>query len=371
MLVKPDFPTEAFCGIAIVGEAPGREEEMFGRPFVGTTGRVLDKMLEHAGINRKACFLTNLFHERPANNDLKLFTTDKRTAHGSYAARRGDLVQDYPDYTWPAKYSWPSLVPGGYCSPDKLGCLARLHQELSSQRPSVIIAAGNTACWAILGRTGISKLRGSITIANNYSGTKVLPTYHPSAVNHDWALRPTVIADLQKALRESHTREHVSRRRRIIRVPEYIWEAERLIAELWGAKSLSIDIETKLKTIESISFSPDPDRSSVFVFYDRTKPGRSSWTKQEEFQIVRGLRALLMSPIPKTLQNGLYDLQYIWTCWKCPVLAFEDDTMLLHHSLQPELPKSLGFMGSVYTDEIAWKLLRALVDSETTKREDE
>jgi hypothetical protein len=78
-----------------------------------------------------------------------------------------------------------------------------------------------------------------------------------------------------------------------------------------------------------------------------------------------------MSPIPKTFQNGLYDLQYIWSCWKCPTKNFEHDTMLLHHSLQPELPKSLGFMGSVYTDEISWKLLRALVDSETTKREDE
>ena len=370
MKCGPDYPRKPFNGIAVVGEAPGRQEEMLGRPFVGETGRVLDRMLDHAGIDRAACLLTNVFQERPDNNDLKHFTTSKREAHGSYPAVRLSLLQDFPTYHWPEKYTWPSLVPGGYCQPSKLGCLARLQQELAAFPPNVIIAAGNTACWAILNRTGIRKLRGAVTFSHTHGGTKVLPTYHPSAVNRDWPLRPTVVADLQKAAREAAYPEF-RRRRRIIRVPEYIWEAERLIAELWGARSLSIDIETRLKTIESISFSPDPDRSSVFVFYDREKAGRSAWTKQEELVIVRGLRRLLQSPIPKTFQNGLYDIQYIWVCWKCPVLGCEHDTMLLHHSLQPELPKALGFLGSVYTDEIAWKLLRAQVDSETTKREDE
>jgi hypothetical protein len=44
------------------------------------------------------------------------------------------------------------------------------------------------------------------------------------------------------------------------------------------------------------------------------------------------------------------------------------DTMLLHHAMYPELPKSLGFLGSIYTNESAWKLMRQ--DSEELKRDE-
>jgi hypothetical protein len=46
----------------------------------------------------------------------------------------------------------------------------------------------------------------------------------------------------------------------------------------------------------------------------------------------------------------------------------KDDTMLMHHALQPEMEKGLGFLGSVYTDEPAWKFMRA--KHETLKKED-
>jgi uracil-DNA glycosylase len=173
MLVTAQAPTKPFNGIAIVGEAPGRQEEMFGTPFIGETGQVLDRMLLHAEIDRAACLVTNLFDERPDNNDLKHFCTTKREAHGSYPAERQRLLQDYPAYPWPERYNWPALEPGGYCRPGKLGCVARLHKELGAWRPNVVVAAGNTAIWALLNRTGIRKLRGYVTISRVYGGTKV------------------------------------------------------------------------------------------------------------------------------------------------------------------------------------------------------
>src|SRR5262249_33505481 len=154
----------------------------------------------------------------------KNFCSGKRDASRDYQAERERLVQDFPTFPWPKTYSWPSLVPGGYCSPRYLGCRARLHEELRAQSPTVVIGTGNTAIWALLNRTGISKLRGAITLSPTHGGVKVLPTYHPSAVNRDWALRPTVVADFQKALRESVSREFI-RRRRVIRVPETLFEA--------------------------------------------------------------------------------------------------------------------------------------------------
>lgn len=66
---------------------------------------------------------------------------------------------------------------------------------------------------------------------------------------------------------------------------------------------------------------------------------------------------MLETEIPKLAQNGLYDVQYcIRNGW--PVRNFTHDTMLRHHSLYPEMEKGLGFMGTIYTDEQPWKMLR-------------
>jgi hypothetical protein len=72
-------------------------------------------------------------------------------------------------------------------------------------------------------------------------------------------------------------------------------------------------------------------------------------------------------PVGKIFQNGLYDIAFIWRAWKIPVMNAEEDTMLLHHALQPESLKSLGYLGSIYTDEGPWKSMREV---KTIKRED-
>lgn len=59
----------------------------------------------------------------------------------------------------------------------------------------------------------------------------------------------------------------------------------------------------------------------------------------------------------KVAHNGMYDVQYLWRAG-VPVKNFTEDTMILNHSLQPEMQKSLGFLGSVHTDEASWKIMR-------------
>ncbi len=61
--------------------------------------------------------------------------------------------------------------------------------------------------------------------------------------------------------------------------------------------------------------------------------------------------------MPKVFQNGMYDMQYLWSMG-LTVVNPRHDTMLLHHSLVPEMLKGLGFLGSIYTSEPAWKLMR-------------
>ena len=74
------------AGIVVIGEAPGREEEASGQPFVGVSGEELSRMLAEAGIVRSRCFITNAVKERPADNKLGLWIKSlqmRRTAsHG-------------------------------------------------------------------------------------------------------------------------------------------------------------------------------------------------------------------------------------------------------------------------------------------------
>jgi hypothetical protein len=68
------------------------------------------------------------------------------------------------------------------------------------------------------------------------------------------------------------------------------------------------------------------------------------------------VQTLLECGRPLLFQNGMYDMQYLIRMGFNLRYARED-TMLLHHSLYPEVQKSLGFLGSIYTNEQSWKLM--------------
>ena len=83
-----------------------------------------------------------------------------------------------------------------------------------------------------------------------------------------------------------------------------------------------------------------------------------------------GLGNVLDSPVPKVFQNGLYDIHRLWRGYGLAVRNAEHDTMLLHHALQPESPKGLDYLGSIYTNEAAWKLTVRMKHKGTIKKED-
>lgn len=55
-------------GVVFVGEAPGKDEDLYGRPFIGKSGKILDKMMLDVGINREDILITNTVKCRPPNN---------------------------------------------------------------------------------------------------------------------------------------------------------------------------------------------------------------------------------------------------------------------------------------------------------------
>lgn len=335
--------------ILILGEAWGEQEEKARSPFVGYTGQELTRMLSEAGINRADCFLTNVFNHHPPGNKVEWFCGGK-----------DEKLEGYPP-----------LVKGKYVDAKWAPELARLAEEIRVVKPNVILALGNTASWALLGRTGITKFRGTTDISSlTASGVKVLPTYHPSAVVRQWELRPTAIMDFLKAKRESEYPELRRPRREIWIEPTledlHVYR-QRYID---GCEILSVDIETAGNTITCIGFAPNSKSGIVIPFLDTRRKERSFWpTPSAEIEAWCYVKSICESPaIPKLFQNGLYDIAFLWRANGIKVRGAIHDTMLLHHALQPEALKGLGYLGSIYTDEGAWKQMRG--KSWTIKRDE-
>jgi DNA polymerase len=327
--------------IAIVGEAWGELEALRKKPFVGPAGQELNIQLEMAEINRDDCFVTNVFNVRPHNNHVEALCVTKV-----------ELPDDYPP-------SITALSPARWIKPEYLPELDRLRAELTSIRPNVIIALGNTACWAILHTAGISKIRGAVATSVDPPGIKVVPTFHPAAVLRENSLRSICVADLIKAKIESEYPETRLKMRSIWLEPSLtdLWDFERL--HIRPASSLCFDIETAHGQITCIGFAPSPSAALVVPFVDLRRPSGSYWPSEvEEVAAWAFVRTILSSPIPKVGQNGLYDIQWLLSRYRINVRNYADDTMLLHHSLHPELDKGLGFLGSIYTNEGAWKVQR-------------
>lgn len=338
MTQGPRWPERSSNRIAFVAEAWGQKEEIHKEPLVGPSGKEFKRMCRDAGIDWRASLLTNLIHARPKGNDF-----------GEFCCKKRDL---------PPEYDLPAIQSGKYLKPEYRAEVDRLHAEIESFDPNVVVALGNTAMWALTFQSGIKKQRGTVT--QMPSGRKVVPTFHPAAVLRDYKLRTVGLADLLKAKREAESPELKLRSRRLLvaTAPSDLWNFYN--QHMLGATLIAFDIETmKNEHITCLSVAPSPNVVLIVPFVDRNQPEYSYWRREDELSVWRWLRAVLEDPTTEKLaQNGTYDMQ--WLYWKAGIRVrnYTQDTMLAHHALWPELPKSLEFMGSVHCNEAAWKRLK-------------
>src|SRR3989344_445954 len=137
--------------VVLVGEAPGAEEDKQGIPFCGASGKVLDELLQFINLSRDDIFITNTILCRPENNRP------------------------------PAKE-------------EVQNCLDRLDQLIGIMQPKVIVTIGNFATERILGKKGITSLRGKIF---ELEGKKIVPVIHPA--NYLYSGRnPEMFAQMKK-----------------------------------------------------------------------------------------------------------------------------------------------------------------------------
>jgi DNA polymerase len=146
-------------GLMFIGEGPGRDEDLTGRPFVGKAGELLDKMLAALGLQRGQVYIANVVKCRPPDN---------RTPTGPEAQR----------------------------------CLVYLRRQIELIQPRVIVTLGATPLRELLGvSTGITRIRGQWQRLDMLGGIPVMPTFHPAYVLRQYTqeVRRAVWADLQAA----------------------------------------------------------------------------------------------------------------------------------------------------------------------------
>ncbi len=146
--------------LMFVGEGPGRDEDLQGRPFVGKAGELLDKMIGALGLRREDTYIANVVKCRP------------------------------PDNRTPT-------------SEEAKACLGFLHRQIELVQPAVLVTLGATPLRELVGVSeGVTKVRGQwrrVTVGGRE--IPVMPTFHPAYVLRQYTqdVRRAVWADLQAA----------------------------------------------------------------------------------------------------------------------------------------------------------------------------
>jgi uracil-DNA glycosylase family 4 len=138
--------------LMFVGEAPGADEDIQARPFVGRAGQLLTKIIEAIGLKREEVLIGNVNRCRPPGNRA------------------------------------PTTEEASTCKPYLL-------REIAIVQPEVIVVLGNTAMKNLLDtREGITRLRGRF---QDYKGIKVMPTFHPAYLLRDPSKKRETWEDLK------------------------------------------------------------------------------------------------------------------------------------------------------------------------------
>lgn len=186
-------------------------------------------------------------------------------------------------------------------------------------------------------------------------GWKVIGTFHPAAIAREYSLLPVAVMDFKKALKYADGRPLNFKPRRMLINPtiQELREATKLF--LSDPRPIGVDIETKAGQITCVGFGR-PEIGITFPFWD----GHSAhgYFGDDEVEAWLLVQKLLLSPIEKVFQNGLYDIQYMLYTMGLRVNNPKWDTMLMHHAMEPELQKGLGFLASLHLDEPSWKFMR-------------
>jgi uracil-DNA glycosylase family 4 len=336
--VEGEGPKDA--RIIFLGEAPGREEDEEGRPFIGQAGTLLNQLFASARIIRPDCYVTNVIKERPPttekkSNDISVFIDlDKHPVKES---------EEYKAY------------------------LSELKEELSQVSANIIVAFGNIPLYALTGiyPPAVTKRRGSVYESTLLPGRKVIASIHPAACLHagkrefvgdqkaggQYMWRYFILHDLNKAKREAEYPEVKQGNYKILTKPTLL-EATEFIKEAAKQEVIAFDIEVINLEVScfSIAFRLEYTNSIIVMSIPLVSGGQDYFSIEDELYIWHAVGTLLENKeITKIGQNIIFDSQFLFRKYGI-VTRNIDDTMIAQGVLIPDFPKGLDFISSIYTD---------------------
>jgi len=348
-VVPPEGPLDALT--CYIGQAPGKEEDEQGKPFVGQAGGLLNRCFRQKGISRSSVLIWNIFQQRPPRNNVGYYFQDKGKTK----------------LTWEGEEHVERLRTW----------LETLKQRRSTGLggPNCIVAFGREAMLVLTGKKRIYKWRGSLLPCTLVPGFKVYPTLHPSHVNRlinepterlfgekkkqQQNALPLLLIDLDRIKIQSEFPE-IRYPKRKFDVDLSLGEIKARLSKLASMKegTVSVDIET-LKgesgpILWMISFAPSPEYAfAIFLL----KGWRAAWSLAEEIELWILISRVFLNPnLKKVFQGGMYDLSILGRYYGLRVAnGTYEDTMLCHHASYPYLRKALEVLASLYTWEPYYK----------------
>lgn len=339
--LKPDHRR-----LAVIGEAPGQDEETAGEPFVGASGRLLRSVLGSTGIATDQIFYGNICQYRPSDNDISNFS-----------------------------WSGPEIQHG----------LAQLATDLDRFKPNACLLVGAASVQAFLGReeaVPISNMRGTILHGCPVYPYKGVVSYHPAYILRSYSEIPLFKLDVHRAVKQSAFPELHSPVRSGNLNPTYEEVLNFCNRIRRDCSHIAFDIEGYADDTGCTMLSMcDSNSGGIVVPFWQ---GAHYWTEDQEVGVWKAVAELLADPnVPKSAHNSFYELFVLAWRHRCLIRNLSDDTMMMHWEMFPEFAskkdegdtgtknsagagRDLGLCCSIYTEEPYYKHER-LSDDPTTK----
>lgn len=367
----PPVPSELnrHATFAVVGEAPGKEEVEQGRPFVGSSGRELTTSLHSVGVARDAAAFVNALSCRPPNNDLDTLLHRCQQENKRLALE--------------AKPGW--LTPIEACRPRLYADLARFDKiitvgkqalrGLTGQMSSIMDLRGAPLTGVLAGdaltgthwlaRDTLDPAPGDVALQNGRF-VRVLPTIHPAFVLRQRRWTKVFRADLGRAVRWFSGKLGWQEPR-----ANYLPTPSEVRDFLYsGAPFYTYDVETDAKEplVAGLRCIGISTLTAGIVIPFLSIDGSTRFYSEEDLEQIKNiLRVWFVDPrILKTGWNAGYYDRIVMKQHLGIVPAPLVDGMIIHRSVDSELPHGLAFAGSLFTDVArAWKASHAATNSQT------
>ena len=312
--------------IAIIGQSPGVDELHEGKPFVGPAGRLLNKLLQTAGISRPECFVGNICQHYPPNDKLHAWAWDDERIQSGLKTLRLDLHDFEPNIC---------ILLGNVPLKAALDTDPTKGWKIKTPKFKHPIGEWNAGLF--------------ISDLDPFKGRKCIGCYHPSGILRGaWANSFLALHALGRAHDEAFSPDLDLPKRRIATTPTprevrtYLYQIED------ECLTIAFDIEGGVNGIPCLSISHDPSMAMVVPLH--------TWVKEEVKGFWVHFKEVMANPqVGKVLQNALYDKFVLEYSFDCPVKNVVWDTMLSGWEIQPELSKGLMTLVQLYTREPPYK----------------